>query len=166
MSAMKISALRVGFVFAILALLIPGASACGGEDGSRDPQNLVGTWLTATIHVLGRTTSCPGEIELTEDISVSCATETLAFRQDGSLVQVQTTDEYGDPYDWRTEGTWSVDDDLLAVTLTEEGPDADSLQPIEPPDSFLWMWSVSQDTLTIGWTTSLATIEGTFERQN
>lgn len=166
MSVMKISALRVGSVFAVLALLTLGASACGGEDGSPDPQNLIGTWLTATIHVLGQTTNCPGEIQLTEDIAVSCSTETLAFHQDGTLVQVQTTDEYGDPYDWRTEGTWSVDDDLLAVTLTKQGPDANSLEPIEPPEIFIWMWSVSKDTLTLGWTTLGATVEGTFERQD
>jgi hypothetical protein len=164
---MKISALRVSSVFATLTLLTVGAPACGGgEDGSHDPQNLIGTWLNATIHVLGQTTTCPGEIQLTEDVSVSCATETFAFHEDGSLIQVQTTDEYGDPYDWRTEGTWSVNDDLLAVTLTKEGPDADSLERIEPPETFLWMWSVSKDTLTIGWTTPLATVEGTFERQN
>ena len=163
---MKISAPRVSCLFAILALLTLGVSACGGEDGGHDPQNLIGTWRTATIHVLTQTTTCPGEIQLTEDISVSCSTETLTFQEDGSLVQVQTTDEYGDPYDWRTEGTWSVDDDLLAVTLTKEGPDADSFQPIQPPDSFIWMWSVSQDTLTIGWMTSLASVEGTFERQD
>jgi hypothetical protein len=166
MSAMKKSALRVSSAFAILVLLTAGPSACGGEDGGNDPQNLIGTWRNATIHVLGQTTTCPGEIELTEGVSVSCSTDTLTFHEDGSLVQVQTTDEYGDPYDWRTEGTWSVDDDLLAVTLTKEGPDADSLQSIEPPDSFIWMWSVSSNTLTIGWTTSLATVEGTFERQD
>jgi hypothetical protein len=163
---MKISALRVDYASVILALLVLGLSACGGEDGSHDPQNLIATWLNSTIHVLGQTTTCPGEIQLTEDISVSCSTETFTFHEDGSLVQVQTTDEYGDPYDWRTEGTWSVNDDLLMVTLTEEGPDADSLQPIEPPESFIWMWSVSKDTLTMGWTTSLATVEGTFERQD
>lgn len=163
---MKVSALRVGTVLSALVLLMPGASGCNGGDGSQDPQNLIGTWRTATLHVLSQTTSCPGEIQLTEDISVSCATETLTLQEEGSLVQVQTTDEYGDPYDWRTEGTWSTSGDILTVTLTEEGPDADNLEPIDPPDVFPWMWSVSGDTLTLGWTAFGFTVEGTFERQN
>ena len=163
---MRISVLRVGCMFALLALPTLGVSGCGGGDDSQDPQNLIGTWRTTTIHVLTQTTNCPGEIQVTEDISVSCATETLTFQEGGSLLQVQTTDEYGDPYDWRTEGTWSTNDDLLTVMLTKEGPDADNLQSIDPPDVFPWMWSVSADTLTLGWTAFGFSVEGTFQRQN
>jgi hypothetical protein len=79
---------------------------------------------------------------------------------------VDTTDEYADPYDWRTEGTWSTQEDILTVTLTEEGPDADNLQPIDPPDVFPWMWSISGDTLTLGWTAFGLSAEGIFQRQN
>jgi hypothetical protein len=163
---MKKSALGVGYALAALAIVMISASACGGGDGSQDPQNLIGTWRTATLHVLNQTTDCPGEIQLADDISVSCSTGTVMFEEDGSFVQVDTTDEYADPYDWRTEGTWSTQEDILTVTLTEEGPDADNLQPIDPPDVFPWMWSISGDTLTLGWTAFGLSAEGIFQRQN
>ncbi len=140
---------------------------CGDDgNGGQDPQSILGTWLTDSIEVLGRQTDCPGEIQLTEDSSVACFTETLTFNPDGSFVQVQTTDEYGQPYDWRTEGAWSNNEDLLTITLAMEGPDAENLQPIEPPDNWVWMWSVSGDTLTIGITTSFASVEAFFTRQD
>jgi hypothetical protein len=151
-----------GHVLVALTLMTPGVSGCGDENGGQDPQNLIGTWRTATLHVLSQRTDCPGEIQVSEDISVSCATGTLTFQEDGSVVQVETTDEYGDPYDWRAEGTWSTSGEILTVTITEEGPDAEHLQPIDPPDVFPWMWSVSGDTLTLGWTAFGLTAEATF----
>ena len=59
--------------------------------------------------------SCPGEIEITDTLSVSCGTQATTFNADGTFADVQTTDEFGAPFDWRSEGTWSTQGSTLTL---------------------------------------------------
>lgn len=142
-----------------------GGEVDSGDGGPPPSGSILGTWVSVSIEVLGMTARCPGQIDLTEDTAVSCATETLTFNDDGTFVLVTTTDDTGAPYDWRTEGMWSTNEDVLTLTFTREGPDAESLQPIDPPQIWIWMWSASEDTLTVGITTPVAAVTSTYDRQ-
>jgi hypothetical protein len=126
----------------------------------------VGTWDAVSLEADGMSTDCPGEIELSATESVSCGTQSTTFDADGTFFEVETTDELGDPYDYRTEGTWSTQGSSLTLTYTAEGPDEDSLQPIEPPETETATWSVSGTTLTVSFTLpSSGTVVGTLEKR-
>jgi hypothetical protein len=126
---------------------------------------LVGTWDEVSITVDGMSTDCPGEIEVTDEISVACFTDAFTFNADNTFVRTTTTDEYGDPYDWRDEGTWSVNGTLLTITTTREGEDADHLEPVDPPTQEVATWSVSGDTLTMVIHWGDLDVTGTFQRR-
>jgi len=126
---------------------------------------LVGTWDSVSMVVNGTSTDCPGEIEVTETISVACFTDAFTFNADNTFVLTTTTDEYGDPYDWREEGTWSVEGTLLTITTTREGSDADHLEPVDPPRQEVGTWSISGDTLTVSTHWEDLNVASTFQRQ-
>lgn len=151
-------------VFALTALPLAGFAGCGAEGGTLAPE-LFGTWDFVSIEANGMNTSCPGEIEITGTEAVSCGTEAVTFNTDGTVVQVETTDELGDPFDWRSEGTWSTQGSTLTLTLTQEGTDADNLQPLDPPETSSGTWSVSGNTLTLSVTAPSATVIGTLDRR-
>lgn len=139
----------------VVGAVLSAAVACGGSgDGSgskeRAPE-LVATWDLVSIESEGIVGPCPGEIVLSPTSTVSCGTEELILAGDGSLVEIQTTDENGDPLDRRTEGTWSTQADMLEVIELREGPDAGSLMPIDPPNVVTseWMIDGSGETLTL-----------------
>lgn len=139
-------------------------AACG-DDGAALASELFGTWDAVSIEAEGMSTSCPGEIDLSDTSSVSCGTEAATFNADGTYVAVQTTDELGDPYDWRIEGTWSTSGDTLTLTYRQEGPDADNLEPIDPPETASASWSVSGNTLTTSTQFGPFTVIGTSEKR-
>jgi hypothetical protein len=81
------------------------------------------------------------------------------------FVDIQTTDEVGDPFDWRAEGTCSTAGSTLTLTSRREGPDADNLQAIDPPETVSASWSISGNTLTIFTQLGLFTVTGTLEKR-
>ena len=87
---------------------------------------------------------CPGESG-----SLSCGTVTLHLADEEKLTVVQTTEETGGPAPWRIEGTWSVEDVRLTLTLTDEGPNANRLMPIDPPREEVFVYTVSVDALAL-----------------
>jgi len=140
--------LTLAWVLALASTPLIGIAACG-DDGATLASELFGTWDAVSVEAEGMSTSCPGEIEITDTLSVSCSTQATTFNADGTFVEVETTDELGAPFDWRSEGTWSTQGSTLMLTFTKEGPDADSLQPIDPPETQSGTWSVSGTTLTL-----------------
>ena len=80
---------------------------------------------------------------------VEAGDEITTFNADGTFVEVQTTDESGVPFNWRSEGTWSTRGSSLNLISEQEGPDAENLQPIDPPEWQCATWSVSANTLAI-----------------
>ncbi len=130
-----------------------GSGGMGGDGGAGGaPQlasELFGTWDLVSIEASGMTTDCPGEIELSDTEAVSCGTQETTFNSDGTFVEIETTDELGDPFDFRSEGTWSTQGSTLTLTYRQEGEDENSLQPVEPPVTESAMWSVAGNTLTV-----------------
>ncbi len=128
--------------------MVPLASfvGCGDEGLARE---LFGTWDQVSIEALGFT-DCPGEIWVTDtEIILTCGTLAHTFNADGTFVSIWTTDEFGDPYNWRREGTWSTEGSTLTLTTTKEGRDGDNLQRLHRPRTSTQTWSVSGDTLTL-----------------
>ena len=125
----------------LLAVLLAG-SACR----TPDPFDPTGEWLQLAIEnaTQGTFVKCPGEAG-----SLSCGTATLDLADKGKLAIVRTTDEMGEPAPWRIKGTWSVEDDRLTLILTDEGPNADSLTPIDPPGEEVFVYTVSGDALAL-----------------
>ena len=154
-------------LFALATVLLVGIAACG-DDGATLASELFGTWDAVSIEAEGMSTNCPGEIELTATQSVSCGTQATAFNADGTFADVQTTDELGNPFDWRVEGTWSTQGSTLTLTSTQEGPDADNLQPIDPPETQSATWSLSGTTLSLAVANPFppfTTVTGTAEKR-
>jgi hypothetical protein len=134
-----------------LAVLL---AACGGGGGTTNggggtlAAELFGTWNVTTIEVSGVIRNCPVDVVISPTESVSCSTTVVTFNADGTYVSVDTTDEFGVPFDERTEGTWSTAGNILTITETMEGPDAGSLVPIDPVEAISLTWIVSGNTLT------------------
>lgn len=145
---MKHSFLKLAWLFASVSIPLIGIAACG-DDGPTLASELFGTWDAVSIEAEGMSTSCPGEIEITDTLSASCGTQAPTFNSDGTFAEVQTTDEFGVPFDWRSEGIWSTQGSTLTLTSTHEGTDEGSLQPIDPPETQSATWSVSGSTLTL-----------------
>ena len=155
---------RLIWVLALAGVPSVGLAGCG-DDGAEVAPELIGTWDAVSIEAEGMSMSCPGEIELSDTSSVSCFTQAITFNTDGTFVGVQTTDEFGDPFDWRNEGTWSMEGSTLTLTYLQEGPDADNLEPIDPPETGSASWSVSGDTLTISTQFGPHTVTGTWDKR-
>lgn len=132
-----------------LAMLL---AACGGGGsgggGTQLASELYGTWDMVEEEALATITPCPGEITISPTSSVSCGTTAVSFNADASYVSVDTTDELGNPFNERTEGTWSVSGNMLTITATMEGPNAANLVPISPLEPVTAAWSVSANRLT------------------
>jgi hypothetical protein len=85
-----------------LCLLVPALSGCGGGGGSTAP-SIVGTWRVASIQAQGSSAvSCPG----TNGVVTCTATDTLAFRSDGSFTNVSGQD-----------GTFTAGNGLLTISV-------------------------------------------------
>jgi hypothetical protein len=125
----------------LLAVLL-AVSACR----TQEPFDPTGNWLELTTENVtqGTFVECPGESG-----SLSCGTVTLELADEGKLAIVQTTDETGEPAPWRIKGTWSVEDNRLTLILSDEGPNANSLTPIEPPREEVFVYTVSGDALAL-----------------
>lgn len=140
---------------AAFGLALALASCGGGGGGDDDSDNgggqlapeLIGTWDIVEIEVLMMSTPCPGEIAISPTDAVSCGTTSVAFNADGTYVSIDTTDEFGNPFNERIEGTWSTIGNMLTIVETMEGPDAGNLTPIDPPDEITLNWSVVGNTL-------------------
>jgi hypothetical protein len=156
--------LRSMWLLAFGGVALLGLLGCG-DDGAALASELFGTWHAVSLEAEGMSTSCPGEIELSDTSSVSCGTEAATFNADGTYVEVQTTDELEVPFDWRIEGTWSTSGDTLTLTYRQEGPDADNLEPIDPPETASASWSVSGSTLTVSTQFGPFTVIGTSEKR-
>jgi hypothetical protein len=161
---MKYRFSRLIWVLALVGAPWVGLAGCG-DDGAALASELFGTWDAISIESEGMSTSCPGEIDLSDTSSVSCGTEASTFNADGTYVAIQTTDEFGDPFDWRIEGTWSTSGNTLTLTSRQEGPDADNLEPIDPPETVSASWSVSGSTLTVATQLGPFTVIGTSEKR-
>jgi hypothetical protein len=123
---------------------------CGDEGGMLAPE-LFGTWDAASLEENGISTDCPGRIQITNGAWIACGTDAITFNADGTFALWSSTDQFGDPYNWRFEGTWSTQGGTLTLTTTKEGPDGDNLQPLDPPPTTTTPWSVSGDTLALLW---------------
>ncbi len=124
-----------------LALLL-AAPACR----TPDPFDPTGDWLQLSTENLtqGIFVECPGESGAS-----SCGTVTLKLAEKGRVAIVQTTDETGEDAPWLIQGTWSVEDDRLTLILTDEGPNANSLTPIDPRQVEVFTYIVSVDALAL-----------------
>ena len=154
---MKRCVWRQGWVLGLVGVVFFAAVGCGddgtgtggmGTGGTVSPE-LFGTWSLASIAAEGMSADCPGEVDLNATQSVSCGTQTDTFDSDGTFVEIQTTDELGDPDPFRSEGTWSTNGNMLSITYAMEGPDESSLQPLVPPETQTGTWSVAGTTLTL-----------------
>ncbi len=134
--------LQVGAPAVLLLAVLFTVSACR----TPDPHDPTGKWLElATENVTQETfVECPGESG-----SLSCGTVTLELADNAKLDIIQTTDEASEPAPWRAKGTWSVADNRLTLILTDEGPTADSLVPIDPPKEEVFVYTVSGDALAL-----------------
>lgn len=138
---------RLALVLSAAVVLI---GSCGDEGSPAQPNpTLFGAWALLSIEAEGLDTTCPGEIELTATEAVSCGTETLMLNADGTFSQVETTEEAGDPFDYRTEGNWTAGDTILTLFYRREGTDVNNLQPIEPTQVVNALWGLDGATLTI-----------------
>lgn len=126
-----------------------GGGGNSGGDGTSLASDLYGTWQQVEIQVLATIQTCPGEIDIPPTQSVSCFTTVVSFNADGTYVSVDSTDELGNPFNERTEGTWSTSGNTLTITETMRGPDAGSLVPIDPVEPRTLTWSVSTNGLTM-----------------
>lgn len=133
-----------------LALLLVACGGGGGDDGGPPAASeLYGTWDVMELEALAIIQPCPGEIALSPTEAVSCGTTFMTFNADGSYISVDTTDDLGNPFNERTEGTWSTSGNALTITETMQGPDAATLVPINPIEPRTLAWSVSANSLTI-----------------
>lgn len=149
-----------------------GGGGMGGDGGAGGaPQlasELFGTWDLVSIEAAGMSMNCPGVIELNATEEVSCPTGATTFNSDGTFVEIETTDEFENPSSFWSEGTWSTQGSTLTLTFTQEGPDENNLQPVDPPETESAMWSVAGTTLTISVTSPIAPfveIKGTLEKR-
>ena len=143
-------------LIALAGVALVGVAGCGGDGGGTDlASELLGTWDLESLEANDMSTDCPGEIELSDTEAVSCGTEATTLRGDGTFVEIETTDELGDPFNWRSEGTWTTQGSTLSLTYLQEGPDEDNLQAINPPKSESVTWSIAGSTLTISATSPL-----------
>jgi len=156
-------------LFALAGVALVGVASCGDDGGGTAlAPELFGTWDLESIEADAMSADCPGEIELSDTEAVSCGTEATTFNADGTFFEIETTDELGAPYDWRSEGTWATQGNTLSLTYRQEGPDAGNLQPINPPESQSGTWSVAGDTLTISGTSPFppfGSVTGTLQKQ-
>ena len=140
----------VGFLCLCASAVLPLASFVGcGDEAAMLAPGLFGRWDAASLEENGISTGCPGRIQITDGAWIGCGTDVLSFNADGTFALWSTTDQFGDPYNWRFEGTWSTQGSTLTLTTTKEGPDGDNLQPLEPPPTTTTPWSISGDTLTL-----------------
>ena len=144
------------------ALVLAMTMAAGGCGDSA--AGIEGDWELVSFEAGGVSTTCPGFVEVTSTLQINCTSEALSFRGDDSFVRVQTTDELGDPFDWREEGNWSTEGSELTMTTEREGTDADNLQQVDPPDTFVFEWSVSESTLTRSFPLGEEVLAATYER--
>lgn len=143
-------------LLAVAYVALVGVSGCGGDGGGTDlASELLGTWDLESLEADEMSTDCPGEIELNATEAVSCGTEASILNADGTFVEIETTDELGDPFNWRSEGTWTTQGSTLSLTYLQEGPDEDNLQAINPPKSESVTWSIAGSALTISATSPL-----------
>jgi hypothetical protein len=110
---------------------------------------LYGTWDLVDVQALAVIQPCPGEVVISPTESVSCGTTAVSFNADGTYIAVDTTDELGNPFNERTEGTWSTSGTSLTITETMQGPDAASLVPINPVEPRTLTWSITANVLTV-----------------
>jgi hypothetical protein len=143
------------WLVALAGVVLLAVASCGDDDGTELASELFGTWDLVSIQASGMTANCPGEIQLGGDDSVSCGTEATTFNSDGTFVEVETTDEFGNEINFRSEGTWLTQGSTLTITYLREGPDENSLQPLNPPETESVTWSVAGGTLTISITSPL-----------
>lgn len=146
---MKHALLKLTHLFLLAAVALLGAG-CGSE--GRAPtlaEELFGTWDLISIDVEGSSTDCPGEVLLGGEEPVSCGTEYRTLSSDGTFVQIETTDELGNPFDYRYEGRWATGASILTLNYLREGPDENNLDPISPSKTFIGTWSLSGTTLTV-----------------
>lgn len=131
-----------------LAVVLTG---CGGGDdnGPELAPELYGTWDLVDIEAGTVVRACPGEIVISTTESVSCGTTAVSLNADGTYISIDTTDEFGNVFNERTEGTWSTSGNELTITETRQGPDASSLVPINPAEVTTVTWSVSGNVLTL-----------------
>jgi hypothetical protein len=127
-----------------------GSGGMGGDGGaggaSRLAPELFGTWDLVSVEVADQSTTCPG---VADGGDLSCPTASTTFNSDGTFVGIESTDEFGAPFNDRTEGTWSTRGSTLNVISRQEGPDENNLQPIEPPEEEALMWSVDGPILSL-----------------
>lgn len=146
--------MRYGFGFlsicTVVVLTLASFVGCGDEAAMLAPE-LFGTWDAASLEEDGISTDCPGKIQIANGAWIACGTDVVSFNADGTFVLATTTDQFGEPHNWRYEGTWSTEASTLTLTTTKEGPDSDSLQPLDPPPTTTTPWSVSGDTLAFFW---------------
>jgi hypothetical protein len=139
-------------MLALAGVALLGVASCGDDGGGGAPQlasELFGTWDLVSIEAAEMIEPCPGEIVLSDEDAVSCGTQETTFNSDGTFVEIETTDELGDLFNFRSEGTWSTQGSALTLTYRQEGEDENSLQPIDPPVTESAMWSVAGSTLTV-----------------
>lgn len=135
--------------FSALGLTLLLAACGGGGGGPQLAPELYGTWDLVDVQALAMIQPCPGEVVISATESVSCGTTAVSFNADGTYVSVDTTDELGNPFNERTEGTWSTSGNTLTITETMQGPDAANLVPINPLDPRTLTWSISANVLTV-----------------
>lgn len=158
--------LRHVLVLVAAALL---SASCGSEGGTAQlAEELFGTWDLISLEADGMTTDCPGEIMLGDEESVSCATQYLTLSANGTFIEIETTDELGNPFNYRYEGTWATSGNTLTLTYLREGPDENNLDPISPPETESGSWSLSGTTLTVSIPTPVPpfiTVSATLEKR-
>jgi len=64
---MKHWSLTLAWVLALASIPLIGIAACG-DDGATLAAELFGTWDAVSIEAEGMSTSCPGEIEITDTL--------------------------------------------------------------------------------------------------
>lgn len=116
----------------VCALGVLPAVGCGDDAATLAPE-LFGTWVSTYTELNGMRS---------DDCLTDCARVT--FNADGTYVIVVPTC----PPE-RGEGTWSTRGSILTLTRLRAGPDADNLQPFDPPRITTFGWSVSGDTLAM-----------------
>jgi hypothetical protein len=111
----------------VVGLILALALGCGDE-GPVLAAELVGTWVFVNAEQYGESWG--------EDCVTDC--DTLAFNADGTYWLVSPV------IGRRFDGTWSSQGNLLRLTTT-----MDTGQPLDPPPTSTFQWSVSENTLTL-----------------
>lgn len=146
---MRYSFLNFERLFVLTVFVLLGAGC--GSDGSTAQlaEELFGTWDLVSLEAEGISTDCPGEILLGGEESVSCGTEYFTLSSNGTFAEIETTDELGNPFEYRSEGSWATNGSTLTLTYLREGPNESNLDPINPPDVQSGTWSVSGTSLMV-----------------